>query len=290
MGSDREEHAVTQQTAGRTADRTAPMDGPSLAAVHDELREHGVAVVPGVLDPDAAGAALARLWAASAESQRRGIPAHIAGLDPNEANVRVFDLIERDPLFGDLIAHPLADAIVGGLLGPDYIVSNFTANIARPGSASMVVHSDLAAVAPEPWVAPQTVNVIWCLTDVRADNGATRYIPGSHRYTTMADLPADPLAAMVPFEAAAGSIIVMEGRVWHTSGSNVTADEDRALLFGYYTKPFLRPQWNFTASLSEERKAAMTPLLRYRLGLDVTLNMAFNDVFGAEATPAVPTT
>jgi len=80
----------------------------------------------------------------------------------------------------------------------------------------------------------------------------------------------------------------MEGRVWHTSGSNVTADEDRALLFGYYTKPFLRPQWNFTASLSEERKAAMTPLLRYRLGLDVTLNMAFNDVFGADAAPAVP--
>jgi ectoine hydroxylase-related dioxygenase (phytanoyl-CoA dioxygenase family) len=240
--------------------------------------------VPGVLDRGAAAHALARLWAASDESQRRGIPAHVVGLDPNPSNVRVFDLIELDPLFAELIAHPLADAVVGGLLGPDYIVSNFTANIARPGSASMVVHSDLAAVAPEPWVAAQTVNVIWCLTDVRADNGATRYIPGSHHYTTLADLPADPMAAMVPFEASAGSVIVMEGRVWHTSGSNVTADEDRALLFGYYTKPFLRPQWNFTASLSDARKAAATPELRYRLGLDVTLNMAFNDVFGAGET------
>jgi ectoine hydroxylase-related dioxygenase (phytanoyl-CoA dioxygenase family) len=270
---------------------TTPTLGPAaLAAVQAELREHGVAVVPDVLDAAGATHALDRLWAASGASEERGIPAHIPGLDPNASNVRVFNLIDLDPLFGELIAHPVADAIIGGLLGPDYIVSNFTANIARPGSASMVVHSDLAAVAPEPWVAPQTANVIWCLTDVHADNGATLHIPGSHHYTTAADVPADPMAHMVPFEATAGSIIVMEGRVWHTSGSNVTDDEDRALLFGYYSKPFLRPQWNFTASLSPERRAAMGPALRYRLGLDVTLNMTFNDVFGADARPVAPVT
>jgi hypothetical protein len=259
-----------------------PAATTTLDTVQDELRDHGVAVIPGVLDPSATADALDRLWAASGASERRGIPAHIPGLDPNASNVRVFDLIDLDPLFAELIAHPVADRVVGDLLGADYIVSNFTANIARPGSASMVVHSDLAAVAPEPWLAPQTVNVIWCLTDVHPANGATLHIPGSHRYTTMADVPADPMAHMVPFEAAAGSVIVMEGRMWHTSGSNVTADEDRALLFAYYTKPFLRPQWNFSASLRPERQAAMSPVMRYRLGLDVTLNMAFNDVFGAD--------
>ena len=35
------------------------------------------------------------------------------------------------------------------------------------------------------------------------------------------------------------------------------------------------------ASLAPERQAAMSPVLRYRLGLDATLNMAFNEVFGA---------
>ena len=144
----------------------------------------------------------------------------------------------------------------------------------------MVVHSDLAAVAPEPWTAPQSVNVIWCLTDVRRDNGATLHLPGSHTFERRADVPPEPRAAMVPFRAPAGSIMVMEGRVWHTSGANVTADQDRALLFGYYTQPFIRPQWNFTASLSPEVQRAMTPLMRYRLGLDVTLNMGFEQIFG----------
>jgi hypothetical protein len=263
-----------------TLSTTAPADERVVAAALSDLAASGVAIVPGVLTPDEAARALDRLWAASRESERRGIPAHIANLDPNPSNVRVFNLIDLDPLFAALIAHPTADAIVSGILGRDHVVSNFTANIARPGSESMVVHSDLAAVMPPPWTAPLSVNVIWCLTDVRGDNGATLHIPGSHRYRTLDDVPADPMVHMVPFEASAGSIVVMEGRVWHTSGRNVTADEDRALLFGYYTAPFLRPQWNFTASLGADVQARMSPIMRYRLGLDVTLNMPSEEVFG----------
>jgi ectoine hydroxylase-related dioxygenase (phytanoyl-CoA dioxygenase family) len=75
----------------------------------------------------------------------------------------------------------------------------------------MAVHSDLAIVIPEPWHAPWSVNVIWCLDDVYADNGATLYLPGSHRFERAKDLPANPKQAMVPFEAEAGSIIIMEG-------------------------------------------------------------------------------
>lgn len=244
-----------------------------IDAALEQLAADGVAVVPGVLTTDEASTALEALWAASAESQRRGIPAHLPSLDPNDANVRVFDLIDLDPVFAQLVAHPTAEAIVGGVLGRDYIVSNFTANIARPGSKSMMVHSDLSFVMPEPWTLPVSCNVIWCLTDVYGDNGGTLHIPGSHRYRTRSEVPADPIAHMVPFEAPAGSIVVMEGRVWHTSGENVTEAQDRALLFGYYTRPYVRPQWNFTASLRAEVQAAMSPVMRYRLGLDVSLNL-----------------
>ncbi len=252
----------------------------TVEAALADLARDGVAVVPGVLTPHEAATSLERLWAASATSTRRGVPTHIAQLDPNASNVRVFNLIDLDPLFAELIAHPTADAIVSGLLGRDHIVSNFTANIARPGSESMVVHSDLGAVMPEPWTQPLSVNVIWCLTDVHARNGATLHLPGSHRFTTMADVPPDAISRMVPFEAPAGSIVVMEGRVWHTSGRNVTEDEDRALLFGYYTKPFIRPQWNFTRALADDVQARLSPLLRYRLGLDAQLNMPNEAIFG----------
>jgi len=35
---------------------------------------------------------------------------------------------------------------------------------------------------------------------------------------------------MIPFEAKAGSIVVMEGRLWHTSGANITS---RILFFHF---------------------------------------------------------
>jgi ectoine hydroxylase-related dioxygenase (phytanoyl-CoA dioxygenase family) len=244
-----------------------------LAPFLDELGRDGIAVVPDVLSSDEVANAVERLWAASEESQRRGIPAHIPQLDPNASNVRVFDLVDLDPLFGELLEHPVADAIVSAYLGPGYIVSNFTANIARPGSASMFIHSDQSLVVPEPWLEPWAINVIWCLSDVRLENGATLHVPGSHLASRRDELPSDLESRLVPFTASAGSIAVMDGRMWHTSGANTTADEDRPLLFGYYTKPFLRPQWNFSAALRPEVQARMSPTMRYRLGLDVAANL-----------------
>lgn len=237
------------------------------------LQENGFCILPDVLDAPALAHARESLTLAAAESRRRSMPTYISDLDPNDASVRVFNLLDLDPLFAKLIAHPAAIGAVRWLLEDDFIISNFTANTAKPGSGSMAVHSDLAIVIPEPWHAPWSVNAIWCLDDVYADNGATLYLPGSHHFQRRSELPEDPKQAMVPFEAEAGSLIIMEGRLWHTSGENRTEDQDRALLFGYYVRSFIRPQWNFNVGLSETTKAQLSPELRRWLGLGLTANV-----------------
>ena len=239
----------------------------SLASAKQQLKDEGWCVVADVLDAGRAAQALDRLWAAEAESRRRGMPTFLPVLDPNASNVRVFYLLELDALFRELIQHPLAVEMVTSLLGEPFLISNFTANIARPGSKSMALHSDQSLVVPAPWVQPWAMNIIWCLTDVSFENGATLFVPGSHQWRTRADVPPDANRRLRPFEAKAGSIIAMEGRLWHTSGANITADQDRALLFGYYTKPFLRPQVNWNAALSAETQASLTPRMQAWLGL-----------------------
>ena len=131
----------------------------------------------------------------------------------------------------------------------------------------MSIHSDQALVAPEPWLAPWSINIIWCLDDVYFENGGTLYLPGSHRFTKRSDLPTDALAKMQAFTAPRGAIVAMDGRVWHTSGANVTTDTERALLFGYYSVDFLRPQTNWNVMLSDATKAALSPDLFTLLGL-----------------------
>ncbi len=252
----------------------------------DTLREEGFCVVPDVLDRDRVAEIRAALLEAALESERRGAPTHIPQLDPNAANVRVFNLIDLHPVFRDLILHPSALSLVQGLLGDHYMISNFTANIARPGSRSMSVHSDQAIVIPEPWEQAWAVNVIWCLDDVTPDNGATLHLPGSHRIRRSAELPPDPRAGMVPFTAAAGSIIGMDGRMWHTSGANITTDQERALLFGYYTLDFIRPQVNWNATLSAQTVASLPEPLFERLGLGPAGNVRH----GASLTAQTPAT
>ena len=250
------------------------MSAADLEAAKAHLLREGWAIAPGVLDPARCEDVRRRLWRAAEESERRGAPTRNVGIDPTEHNVRVFNLLDLDPVFVELIQHPLGVELVTALLGPGFLISNFTANIALPGSQSMHPHSDQSIVVPEPWLEPWSINIIWCLTDVRAENGATLFLPGSHKFAWRRDVPSDPRAGMRPFEAKAGSVIAMDGRLWHTSGANVTADEERALLFGYYSRDFIRPQTNWNAALSPKTIAAMSPHMRQWLGLGPNANMS----------------
>jgi hypothetical protein len=264
---------VSQRQLSFSGAMTMADERIDIDAAKAQLRREGFAIVPGVLDAAACEDVRRRLWRAAEESERRGAPTRNIGIDPNEHNVRVFGLLDLDPVFVALIQHPLGIELVTSLIGPGFLISNFTANIALPGAQSMKPHSDQSIVVPEPWLEPWSINIIWCLTDVRAANGATLYLPMSHAIGWAKDVPADPRAGMRPFEAKAGSIIAMDGRLWHTSGANVTAGEERALLFGYYSRDFIRPQTNWNATLSAATIASLSPQMHEWLGLGPTANI-----------------
>lgn len=239
------------------------MNGQSILG---DLDEQGFSIVPDVLTRAKAAKLTARLWEISEELQSRGTAVFRPDIDQNASNVRIFDLPEHDSAFVDLLTRPEICSLIAEALGGDIMLSNFTANIARPGARPMKVHSDQALSLPEPWLESWVLNVIWCLDDICEANGATRYVPGSHKFQTMDELPADIDTASRPFEAAAGSIIFMDGRLWHSSGSNVTADCDRPLLFGYYARAFIRPQVNWHEVLRPEVIAALDARQRQLFG------------------------
>ena len=249
------------------------VENRDLAKHFYDLEANGFCVVEDVLTVAEVSGIREKLLDAATESNRRGVPTYIPSLDPNDANVRVFNLLDLDPIFLELMERPEAIEFVKKLVGDDFIVSNFTANIARPGAKSMHAHSDLGIVFPGPWLKPWSMNVLWCLDDVHQDNGATRYLPNSHKISYAKDVPHDMLDNMRSFNAKAGSIIIMDGRLWHTSGENVTEKEERAIVFGYYSAAFLRPQVNWNVLLAESTQRNLSSHTRRWLGLNGTANM-----------------
>jgi fumagillin biosynthesis dioxygenase len=250
--------------SSRNPTPTASLDD-ALADVH----EHGVAVLTDVLDESCTALVRARLLDAAAQSEARGVATRDYAFDPDGNNVRVFGLINLDALFRELIVHPVALRFVDATIGTPFSISNFSANILGPGAGSMGLHAD-QGYAVEPWPpVPLAVNVGWVLDDFSPEVGATQYVPGSHRLGRNPRL--DEAVEVVSVEAPVGSILVMDGRLWHRSGVNTSLASRRAALFGYYIRPWIRPQINWNQALDAHVAAGLDgsflDLLGYRHGL-----------------------
>jgi ectoine hydroxylase-related dioxygenase (phytanoyl-CoA dioxygenase family) len=205
------------------------------------------------------------LYRAAADDRARGWETKF-GLDyaHDETNQRVWNVLSRDPIFIDLVEHPSALELVRAVIGWPALLGNISANITGPGGGEMVMHADQIFV-PEPWPAePQGVNVAWCLDDFTADNGATCIAPGSHRLNR--NPRENEPVPVCPLVAPAGTMIVFESRVWHRTGFNRTADQYRAGVFGWYTRPIYRAQENWFLSLDPTVKQFASETLLVLLG------------------------
>ncbi len=236
----------------------------SAAQALKDLDQHGAAILAGVLTREGAADVRRRLLDGAARSEADGVPTRGYAFDPDQRNQRVFHLFNLDPVFVDLIRHPAALQFVQHTLGNEFLISNFSANITAPGSQKMILHADQGYV-PAPWPAhPLACNVAWLLDDFTEENGGTRFISGSHRHGHSPDPAA--VHETVAIEAPAGSLLVMDGRVWHQTGENRSADCQRAALFGYYVLRWLRPQINWNAALWPDTVATLDADFLHLLG------------------------
>lgn len=234
-----------------TTERAAALPAPTrnIEQAKRDIVEYGVCIVADVLTPDQLARARRAFYHAAEEDRARGQEQKFA-LDYAEdgSNQRVWNLLSRDPIFCDLVEHPMALELVKSVLGWPSLLGNISGNLTGPGGGEMVLHADQIFV-PEPWpTAPQGFNVGWCLDEFTEANGATRIVPHSHLRHT-APTADDQDIDTVPLEAPAGSMIGFESRLWHKTGDNVTQDQRRAGAFSWYTRPIYRAQENWFLSL-----------------------------------------
>ena len=140
---------------------------------------------------------------------------------------------------------PQVLAPIEAMLGGGFWLSSFTASLLSSNSTHGSLHVDVPnPMLPTPrpqWAV--SANAVIPLQDYKVDNGATRAIPGSHR-TELVRLPLRNESywqQTVSFEAPVGSVLFINGAVWHGAGSNVVNTERAALLI-FFNRIFIRPQ------------------------------------------------
>lgn len=147
------------------------------------------------------------------------------------------------------IAPYLADrrmlALVEALLGPHARVSFTTGTINYPGNERGGWHGDWpfnqnnAGHIPTPYPdATMHITTLWMLSPFTCENGGTLIVPGSHRSNNNPTGnngvdPNAPYPTEMQATGPAGSVLVMDSRMWHATAPNRTDQPRTSVVVRY---------------------------------------------------------
>jgi hypothetical protein len=182
------------------------------------------------------------------------------------ASTRVNDFVNRGSEFDDLyVFPPLLEAcrlVIGGV----FKLSSFHARTLRPHTPAEGLHVDVRRDSAD----RPLLSFILMVDEFRPDNGATRFVPGSHQWPhtpaeTMSDLHAD-YAGQVLACGGAGSLVVFDGSTWHGHTANISSGPRRSLQGAFIPRDG-RAATDFAARMQPETSERIGLLAKRVLGL-----------------------
>lgn len=184
-----------------------------------------------------------------------------------ETTKRFGRLLARSPAAAPLVQHARILAIVEAVLGHwcDTIQLNVAQAIAvHPGAPAQMPHRDQDMWRATPGMGEYLINVIWPLTEFRADNGATLIWPETHGANVDILEPAGPgkPAAMKP-----GSALIFLGSTLHGAGANISGEVRRGVVIGYslgWLKPYENQFLAYPPNVARRFSPELAALVGYR--------------------------
>jgi ectoine hydroxylase-related dioxygenase (phytanoyl-CoA dioxygenase family) len=239
----------------------APMPGATSDGreVARRLVDDGYVVVSGLLTATEVRSAAADL--------RRVLEAVPRGRNAFEGltTQRIYALFAKTRTFDQAAIHPLVLEVLDQVLG-HYQLSAPVGISIGPGEQAQILHRD-DAVYPLPQPGPPVVvNTMWPLDEFTSDNGATRFITGSHRWAPgRQPAPDDEVETAT---LAPGSVMFYLGSLWHGGGANRT-DRPRLGVILEYAAAWLRPQENHCLAVPRSVVRQLPERLQELLGYNI---------------------
>ena len=195
----------------------------SVAEHCQQVRDRGHCIIEELIPADAVGEVCTSVMAVGQEHNKRDIPVNRGAIS---------GLINHTQAFAPYLADPRLLGVCKELLGEHVRVSYTSTIVGFPGAKRLRWHSDWpfnqynAGHIPTPYPdALVHLTSIWMLTDFTKANGATLIVPGSHRQcnnpTGGNGVPElEPHAEELQLVGKAGTVMVMDSRVWHAAPTN----------------------------------------------------------------------
>ena len=243
----------------------------SFDSIWEAFVRDGAAIVHHMLAPDT----LAKLREELASTTRTTA----AGTKSTDAMVQKFwgsntkrftRLASRSSTFRDeVLVHPILRQAADREIGPHcaaYWMNTGQMMIIGPGQSAQWLHRDADnwPLVLGPNERPVTISCMFALTEFTAQSGATRVVPGSHRWSDFERKATDDevIQAVMP----AGSGLLYSGAVLHGGGENTTSDVWREGMHLSYLVGWLTPEEAGCIGIADDVARTLTPLQQQLLG------------------------
>jgi hypothetical protein len=198
----------------------------------------------------------------------------IATADPADIRIssstRVEDFVNRGPAFDGLYLYEPLLAACCEIIGRPFKLSGMRARTLEPGAATEGLHVDVKHRA-DGW---PLVGFILMVDPFDADNGATRFVPGSQRQSREPGEVLNDLNATHPDQTLAcgpaGSMIIFNASTWHSHTANQSTRRRRSIQ-GHFVPRDARASTDFTGRMSAGTFRRIGDRARYVLSVERSL-------------------
>jgi hypothetical protein len=232
-------------------------------AVSRQLRDIGFVVMPGPLLPGGCEQLSAAYDRAVAAAEPVDVHTGRSG-----ATTRIDDFVNRGPEFDGIYIYPPLLAACCQIIGGPFKLSGMRARTLNPAAAAERLHVDVEYRA-NGW---PLVGCILMVDAFDAENGATRFVPGSHLRPgmpreAMSNPPtADPVLAC----GRAGSIVIFNASVWHGHGTNRSSAPRRSIQAHFVPRAARASPNDHSGRMRPETLQRIGDLAKYVLGVETS--------------------
>jgi ectoine hydroxylase-related dioxygenase (phytanoyl-CoA dioxygenase family) len=156
---------------------------------------------------------------------------------------RMHAMIPKSETVRGMVVDETILAVMDRLLLPwcdTYQLGSCSLTSIGPGEKAQELHrDDLMFPFKHPTERIATCTTFWALSDFTEENGATRIIPGSHRWD---DERRPTVAETIPTVMPRGSVEIYLGALWHGGGANTTRNDWRYALYTSYSLGWLKQE------------------------------------------------
>jgi ectoine hydroxylase-related dioxygenase (phytanoyl-CoA dioxygenase family) len=200
----------------------------------------------------------------------KDVSAH--GLESKKNEKVVFNLHNKNIEWFKLFEHPGIISILDIMLKEGsynqmepYNLLNISARSPLKNTGEQQLHLDSNLPGGD---FPIIMVVLWMLDDFTKETGATRVVPGSHRFSTYAE-DNKVYDEEIIAEGKKGSVLIYNASLWHAGGKNFTDNTRWGLVLGY-GRWFIKPSFDFIRNTPREIYDQMTDSQKDLLGFKST--------------------